>query len=108
MKPLSLIALVAAVVIGLVGTTLAQETTVSGTVMCAKCALKKSDATECQNVLVVKDDADKTTEYYVAKNAVSEKFGHVCKTKKEAVITGTVEEKDGKTWITPTKMEAQK
>ena len=108
MKTLTLIALVAAVVIGLVGTAVAEETTVTGTVMCAKCALHKGDAKECQNVLVVKDDADKTTEYYVAKNAVSEKFGHVCKTQKAAVVTGTVEEKDGKTWITPTKMEEQK
>jgi Family of unknown function (DUF6370) len=108
MKSLTLMALVAAVIIGFVGTAVAAETTLTGSVMCAKCTLKKADAKECQNVLVVKGANDKLAEYYVVKNAVSEKFGHICKGEKPAVVTGTVAEMDGKTWITPTKMEEQK
>jgi hypothetical protein len=108
LKSLALMSLVAAVIIGFVGTAVAAETTLTGSVMCAKCTLKKADAKQCQDVLVVKGENDKTTEYYVVKNAVSEKFGHVCKGDKPAVVTGTVAEKDGKIWITPTKMEEMK
>jgi hypothetical protein len=108
MKSLTLMSLVAALVIGFVGTAVAAETTLTGSVMCAKCTLKKADAKVCQDVLVVKGENEKTTEYYVVKNAVSEKFGHVCKGDKPAVVTGAVMEKDGKTWITPTKMEEKK
>ena len=78
--------------------------TVTGKIVCAKCSLKKADAKECQNVIVA-DDNGKTVEYYLAKNAVAEEFGHTCKGEKNVVATGTVSEKDGKTWITPTKME---
>jgi hypothetical protein len=85
----------------------ADETTYTGKVMCAKCSLKKADASKCQDVLVVTDGA-KTTEYYVEKNAVAEKFGHVCKDEKQATVTGTVTEKDGKKWIAPSKMEEKK
>jgi hypothetical protein len=108
MARLSLLALAAALVIGLVASPIAAETTLSGSVMCAKCTLKKADATECQDVLVVKGDNDKTIEYYIVKNEVSEKFGHVCTGEKPATVTGTVEEKDGKLWVTATKMVEQK
>jgi len=81
------------------------EATYSGSIMCAKCTLKKADAKTCQDVLVVKDDKGATTEYYVTKNAVAEKFGHVCSGETPATVTGTVTEKDGKKWIEPSKME---
>ncbi len=106
MKTLAKIGLALALVTGLVAAAYAgDETTVTGKVMCAKCTLKKADATKCQDVLVVKD-GDKTAEYYVEKNAVSEKFGHACAGEKPAVVTGKVSEKDGKKWIAPSKMEA--
>ncbi len=109
MKSLTLFVTAVALVLGFVTTVAAaDETTLTGTVVCAKCTLKKADAKECQNVLVVKGDKGDTKEYYIAKNDVSEKFGHVCKGEKPATVTGTVAEKDGKTWITPTKMEEKK
>ena len=104
MKMVAKLSLALAVVLALVaGAYAADEMTVSGTVVCAKCNLKKADATKCQDVVVAADG----TQYYVAKNAVSEKFGHVCKGEKAATVTGTVTEKDGKKWIEPSKMEAK-
>ena len=84
----------------------AEEVTVKGTVMCAKCSLKKADAKECQDVLVTKGaDGAVTGEYYIEKNDVSKKFGHQCTTQAAAEVTGAVTEKDGKKWIAPSKME---
>ena len=108
MKTIAKLGLAVALVVGLVaGATAGDEMTLTGKIMCAKCALKKADAKECQDVLVVKD-GDKTAEYYVEKNDVAKAFGHVCKDEKPAVVTGKVMEKDGKKWISATKMEAPK
>ena len=85
----------------------ADPVTLTGKVMCAKCTLKKADAKECQDVLVVKD-AKGTAEYYLVKNAVQEKFGHVCTGEKPATVVGTVAEKDGKKWLEATKMDEVK
>jgi hypothetical protein len=78
--------------------------TLKGTMTCAKCDLKTAD--KCQNVLQVKD-GDATVTYYVTDNDVT-KGTHkkVCTAAVENVtITGTVSEKDGKKWITATKIE---
>lgn len=83
----------------------AEEVTLHGTLMCAKCSLKKADAKECQDVLVTKDSEGTTTEYYIAANEVSKKFGHTCNNQAEAMVTGTVSEKDGKKWIAASKIE---
>lgn len=85
----------------------AKTVTVTGKIVCAKCTLQKDDATECQNVLVADVDG-KPVEYYVTKNALAEEFGHVCMAEKMVVATGTISEKDGKTWITPTKLNQSK
>ena len=107
MKTLTLFGLAIALLVGLVAVPAAsEEMTLTGSIMCAKCTLKKADAKECQDVLVVKN-GDKTSEYYIAKNDVSTEFGHTCTGEKPATVTGTVEQKDGKTWITPTKMVAK-
>ena len=96
-------------VLGMAASALAADpVTVTGKVMCAKCTLKKADAKECQDVLVVKDAAGATAEYYLVKNAVQEKFGHVCTGEKPATATGTVAEKDGKKWLDATKLEEVK
>ncbi len=109
MKSPLLLVLAVALVVGLAGVATAADTTLTGSVMCAKCTLKKADAKECQDVLVVKDaKGGAAKEYYIAKNDVSEKFGHVCTGEKPATVTGAVAEKDGKTWITATKMEEKK
>jgi hypothetical protein len=108
MKTIAKLGVALALVLGLVAlATAGDEVTLTGKVMCAKCALKKADATKCQDVLVV-TDGDKLAEYYVEKNPVATKFGHVCKGEKDAVVTGTVTEKDGKKWIAPSKMEEKK
>ena len=61
MKTIAKLGLAVALVVGLVaGATAGDEMTLTGKVMCAKCTLKKADAKECQDVLVVKD-GDKTS-----------------------------------------------
>jgi hypothetical protein len=108
MKTIAKLGLALALVVGLCAlATAGDETTLTGNIMCAKCTLKKADATKCQDVLVVKD-GDKTAEYYVEKNEVARKFGHTCTGEKPSVVTGTVTEKDGKKWISPSKMEEAK
>jgi hypothetical protein len=85
----------------------AKTVTVTGKIVCAKCTLQKEDAKECQNVIVAEVDG-KEVVYYLAKNDASEAFGHVCKAEKSVVATGTLSEKDGKTWITATKLDQPK
>jgi hypothetical protein len=83
-----------------------ETVTLEGSVACAKCSLGVEDAKQCQNVLVVetKGQADPTY-YYLTKNDVSATLGEVCHDSKAAVITGSVQEKDGKMWLTATKIE---
>jgi hypothetical protein len=81
------------------------DETFKGTLVCAQCELKKPDAHECQDVLLVEDGKGGTAEYYITKNAVAEKAGEACTLKIPATVTGTVSQKDGKTWLTPSKIE---
>jgi hypothetical protein len=81
------------------------EETFKGTLVCAQCGLKKADAHECQDVLLVTDANGGTAEYYITKNDVAEKAGEACTLKIPATVTGTVSQKDGKTWLTPSKIE---
>jgi len=95
--------LAAAVALAFAPASLAEESevTLDGSVMCGKCALGKTD--ECQDVLVVADGEAKG-QYWIVKNAVSKGFGHACQSEKPARVTGSVSEKDGQSWITPTAM----
>jgi hypothetical protein len=84
--------------------TRAAESTFSGTLVCAFCGLKKADATACQDVLLVTDARGSTTEYYIAKNEVTS-GEEACTLKIPATVTGEVFERDGRTWIAPTKID---
>ncbi len=108
MKTIAKLGLAFALVVGFVAVASAGEETVNGKIMCAKCSLKKADADKCQDMLVSKDAAGKVTELYIEANEVAKTFGHTCQGEKPAVVTGTVSEKDGKKWISATKMEAPK
>lgn len=105
MKSRLLVALAVVAALGFGSLALAADETLSGKVTCAKCTLKKAGVKDCADVLVVAG-AKGTTEYWVVKNPVLEKFGHQCQGEKAVKVTGTVSEKDGKKWITPTKIEA--
>ena len=100
--------LIAALLCALALPAFAAERTLEGTLVCAKCFLKKADAKECQDVLLVDSEkgGDKI-EYYIKKNDVAEKAGESCTTQVKARVTGTVSEADGKTWLTPSKIEKQ-
>jgi hypothetical protein len=82
----------------------AKSVTLKGTMECSKCELKETTA--CGNVLVVKDGAA-STKYYLVDNDLS-KGNHkaVCMAPKENVsVTGTVQDKDGKKWLTASKID---
>ena len=81
------------------------DETFTGTLVCAQCGLKKPDAHECQDVLLVEDGKGNTAEYYITKNDVAQKAGEACTLRIPATVTGTVSQKDGKTWLTPTKID---
>lgn len=82
----------------------ADELTLTGELVCAKCYLNKPDAKECQDVLLVKDAKGATAEYYVTKNNVSQESGEACTQVIPATIVGNVSEKDGRKWITASKI----
>jgi uncharacterized protein DUF6370 len=97
----------AALLAGFVSPAHAAEQTLEGTLVCAKCYLKKADAHECQDVLLVPTASGAKAEYYVRKNEVAKESGEVCTTQVKARVTGTVSAKDmdGKIWVTPSKIE---
>lgn len=79
-----------------------EEVTLTGRIACAKCELNKSS--NCQTVIVVNEDG-KDVLYYL--DAKSGKANHeaVCQGGKDGSVTGTVSEKDGKKFITASKVE---
>ena len=82
-----------------------KETTLKGEVCCANCELKKQAS--CNAVIVVKD-GDKEVIYYFDSESQKKYGEECCKEKKMAKVTGTTAEKDGKKWITVTKVEYEK
>jgi len=108
MKSIVRAALAAAIVVGLVAVASADTVTVSGKMACAHCTLKKADVKACQDVLVVAGkEGAKPTEYWLVKNEVADK-AHVCNGEKAVTVTGSVVEKDGKQWLTATKVDEAK
>ena len=104
---LSRIALLAALVAAFALPAAAADKTFEGTLVCAKCYLKRADAKECQDVLLVPAANGTKTEYYIAKNDVATQAGEACTSQVKAKVTGTVAQKDGRTWLTPSKIEKQ-
>ncbi len=82
----------------------AADETFTGELVCAKCFLNKPDAKECQDVLLVKDAAGATTEYYITKNKVSQESGEACTQAIPAVVVGAVTETAGRKWLTASKI----
>lgn len=109
MRKLMFVAAAALLALQVVATTAAAEeagtaVTLSGNIVCAKCTLKVQGLKGCQNVLVVKE-AQQDVQYWLVNNDVAKAFGEVCTAVKPVTVTGTVETKEGKNWITPTKIE---
>jgi len=82
----------------------AKEVTLKGEIMCAKCELK--EGSKCATVIRVKEDGKDVTYYFKDKGSKEEYHESVCGGgTKEGTVIGTVTEKNGKKWITPTKVE---
>jgi len=80
----------------------AEEKTITGEGMCAKCELK--EAKTCQNAI----KAEGVT-YYLADNKTSKDFHkNVCSKTAKVKATGEVSEKDGKKVLTASKIEVVK
>ena len=83
----------------------ADEVTITGNMMCGKCTLHLTK--ECQNVVQVVENGT-TNNYYLKQNEISkDKHSAICPagSSEKVTVTGTVEEKDGKKIMTPTKIE---
>lgn len=98
-------ALLAALLAAVAAPVHAAEETFDGSLVCAKCTLKRPDAKECQDVLVVTSAEGAKTEYYITKNDVARQAGEVCTQEVKATVTGTVSQKDGRNWLTASKIE---
>ena len=83
------------------------EVSLTGWMVCGKCTLHITK--QCQNVLQVPENGT-TNNYFLVMNSVSTDFHtNICTTDGEkATVTGTVEEKDGKSVLTPTSIVAAK
>jgi hypothetical protein len=82
----------------------ADEQTIKGEALCAKCELHETE--KCQTAIRVKEDG-KDVIYYAVNNDVAKKFHKtVCQSTAKVTATGTVKEKDGKKMITLTKIDA--
>ena len=101
---MKILALVALLIAAIAMPVAADEKTLEGTLACAKCTLNKADAHECQDVLLVPGANGSEVEYYVTKNKVAEASGEACTLRIPATVTGEISEKDGKMWITPSKI----
>ena len=79
---------------------------VKGEALCAKCELKET--AKCQDAIRVEEDGKKVV-YYVEKNDVTKDLHKkVCSAVIKVDAKGKVSEKDGKKWITLSKLEEVK
>jgi len=82
-----------------------EEKTLKGTITCAKCDLKETD--KCQTVIKVKDGDKEIVYYFTGKNA-KKNHGDICQGAKMGSVTGAVSEKEGKHYVTVSKIEFDK
>lgn len=81
----------------------AKEVSLTGTLVCAKCTLKETK--QCQTAIVVKEGEKNVTYYLLDKGNGESYHEKVCGGGKEpGMVSGKAFEKDGKMWITPTKV----
>ncbi len=81
-----------------------EPVTLVGMVACAKCVLEMEGQSECQSVLIVKDEGEKKM-YYLAKNETYDHLGEMCKGSVKVQATGFVKEEDGRLWLVASKIE---
>jgi len=86
----------------------AAEVTLKGDIACAHCTFHAEGVKDCQDALQVTADDGSKEMYFLAKNDVLKKFGHTCQGTKSVTVTGAVAEKDGKKWLTASKIEEVK
>ncbi|HEY2414960.1 MAG TPA: DUF6370 family protein [Pirellulaceae bacterium] len=86
----------------------AKDVTLKGKILCAKCNLKQTS--ECTTAIQVKEGDKLATYLFDDKGAGEEYHEPICGgSEKEGTVTGAVEERNGKKYIKPTKVEyAQK
>src|SRR5580704_8786252 len=105
-----MLALLAGLAVASTMTALADDSpvTITGNMVCGKCTLHETE--KCQNVVQVTGTDGKTVNYYLLMNDVSKGVHDgICGGGSEKVtVTGTVEEKDGKKTMTPTKIDVVK
>jgi hypothetical protein len=98
------LALVTTIIAALALPALAEK--LEGEATCAKCDLKLVD--KCQFALTVDKDGKKET-ILAEQNDVAKKFHeNICKTSMKVKVEGTISEKDGKKFITLSKVEEAK
>jgi hypothetical protein len=98
------LAVVFALVAGVNADDAKKEVTLKGTITCAKCDLKVEGQTKCATVIKVKE-GDKDVVYYFDDDSHKKNHSKVCQESKKGEVSGTVAEKDGKKWITVSKIK---
>lgn len=82
-----------------------KKVTLTGKLVCGKCTLHQTS--KCSNVLQVEKNG-KTVNYFLKDKGNKAKYHKgICApdSSKNVKVTGTVTEKDGKMWLTPTKVQ---
>jgi Family of unknown function (DUF6370) len=106
MKKIAILSIVALSALGM-SVRADAPTPIKGEASCAKCELHVADA--CQNVITVTNADGKKEQIFCEKNPVAKAFhSTICKGPANVTAEGTITEKDGKKYITLTKIEEAK
>jgi hypothetical protein len=106
-SPLSFLLLATVFVAFAVAEDKGKNVTLKGTILCAKCTLGQE--AECTTAIQVKE-GDKLVTYLLDDKGAGEEYHEpICGgSRKEGTVTGTVQERNGKNYIKPTKVEYAK